>query len=260
MEKRLSNKVALVTGSGRGIGKAIAESMASQGARVVVTARTESQVQETADAIRASGGEALALPGDLREKGAVEAMIDAAVDQWGRIDILVNNAAWFPGRVPFLDSDEQRWRDIVDTNLISVMRITQLVARRMVADKVHGRIVNISSINGIRYRVGTDGQTEYNACKAALDNLTCGWAMELAPHGIAVLGVAPGFIVTRSLDSDPVEEESFIKAYLEDGRIPQRRLGKPEDCARLVCFLASDDCSYVTGETIYQDGGMHFIF
>ena len=191
---RLRNKVAIVTGSGRGIGRAIAETFASEGAKVVVTARTEPQVNETCECIRNHGGSALACVCDLRDQNQVETM------------------------------------------------------------------VRISSINGVRYRRKTFGQTQYNASKAALDNLTKGLAMELAPYSILVNAIAPGFVQTQMAETDPLAEDSFKTEYLESGRIPLGRYGTPQDCANLALFLASDECIWLTGEVIHQDGGLNFVF
>lgn len=178
----------------------------------------------------------------------------------GEIHILVNNAAVFPERIPFLDVTLERWFEVLDVNLLGVFRCTQAVAAEMVRQKTAGRIVNISSINAIRYRRATFGQTQYNVSKAALDNLTKGLAMELAPHGIIVNGIAPGFVAAPMAKQDSLEEESMKKEYLKSGRVPLGRFGTPEDCANLALFLASEDCTWMTGETIHQDGGMHFTF
>ena len=187
-------------------------------------------------------------------------MVRLVIKKWGTIDILVNNAAIFPERVPFVDVTLDRWREVLDVNLLGVFCCTQAVALEMIRNKTAGRIINISSINAMRYRGGIFGQTQYNVSKAALDNLTKGLAMELAPHSIIVNGIAPGFVLTRMTEQDSLDEDNLKKEYLESGRIPLGRFGTAEDCANLVLFLASNDCTWMTGETIHQDGGMHFTF
>ena len=197
---------------------------------------------------------------DVRADDQIRDMVDAVVKQWGAIHILVNNAAIFPERIPFSDMSVDRFDEVLSVNLLGVFRCTQLVAREMIKTKTPGRIINISSINATRYRRKTFGQSQYNVSKAALDNLTKGLAMELAPYGILVNGIAPGFVMTKMAKEDSLEDDDLKEEYLESGRIPLGRFGTPEDCAKLSLFLASDECTWMTGETIHQDGGMHFIF
>jgi NAD(P)-dependent dehydrogenase (short-subunit alcohol dehydrogenase family) len=258
--QRFKNKVALVTGSGRGIGRAIAEKFASEGAKVVLIDRNESELNSAAEQIKSQHDSLLPIVCDVRVESDVTKMVSRVVQKWGEIHILVNNAAVFPERIPFLDVTLERWFEVLDVNLLGVFRCTQAVAAEMVRQKTVGRIVNISSINAIRYRRATFGQTQYNVSKAALDNLTKGLAMELAPHGIIVNGIAPGFVAAPMAKQDSLEEESMKKEYLKSGRVPLGRFGTPEDCANLALFLASEDCTWMTGETIHQDGGMHFTF
>jgi NAD(P)-dependent dehydrogenase (short-subunit alcohol dehydrogenase family) len=257
---RFENKVALVTGSGRGIGRAIAERFASEGAKVVLIDRDESELRSTAEQAEVSHDSLLPIACDLRVESDVQKMVSTVAHKWGEIHVLVNNAAVFPVRVPFPEVTLERWFEVLDVNLLGVFRCTRAVAAEMIRHKTAGRIINISSINAVRYRRATFGQTQYNVSKAALDNLTKGLAMELAPHGIIVNGIAPGFVAAPMAKQDSLEEESMKKEYLESGRIPLGRFGTPEDCANLALFLASEDCTWMTGETIHQDGGMHFTF
>lgn len=257
---RLNSKVAVITGSGRGIGAAIASRFAAEGARVAILDCSAAEAGSVADAIAAGSGIARAYVCDIRNEAQVEAAMQAVVDDWAGLDVLVNNAAIFPERVPFAEVTFAQWKEVIDVNLFGAYRCSQAAARHMITQQTAGRIVNISSLNAFRYRRGTYGQTQYNVSKAALDNLTKGLAMELAPYGIIVNGIAPGFVRTRLSAADSLDDPDFRREYLESGRIPLRRYGSPEDCARLALFLASEECTWITGETIHQDGGMHFTF
>lgn len=256
----LPGKVAMVTGSGRGIGKAVAQRFGAEGCKVVVTDLTEEAAQATAESIKSNQGSALAISCDIRDATQVHAVVRAAVEQWGSLDILVNNAAIFPERVPFPEVKFEKWREVLEVNLFGTFHCTQVVVREMIRSKTRGRIINISSECAFRYRRGTIGQTPYNISKAALDNMTKGLAIELAPYGIVVNGIAPGFVETSMAATDPLDEPDFRKEYLDSGRIPLGRYGSPDDCANLAVFLASDLCTNITGETIIQDGGLHITF
>ena len=258
--KRFADKVVLVTGSGRGIGREIAKAFAGEGAKVIVTARSADEVQSTESEIKKLGAEVISFACDLRDRATVDQMVDAAVSQWGKIDVLVNNAAVFPERVPFLEQTYDDWNDVLQINVMGTFHVTQAVARVMVRTKSSGRIVNISSINSTHHRVDATGTTQYGASKAALDNMTKGLALELAPHQIVVNGVAFGFVRTAMAADDGLDSEDFQREYIRRRRIPLARVGSSEDCARMVLFLASEDCTWMTGETIHQDGGIHFTF
>jgi 3-oxoacyl-[acyl-carrier protein] reductase len=258
--KRFPDKVALVTGAARGIGRAIAERFAMEGARVVAMDCSEPELKSTADTIRTMQAGVLSFVCDVRVQSQVHDMVQETIQQWGTIDILVNNAAIFPERVPFIDVTFDRWREVLDVNLMGVFCCTQAVVLEMIRTRTPGRIINISSINALRYRRGIFGQTQYNVSKAALDNLTKGLAMELAPHGIVVNGIAPGFVKTPMAQGDSLDDEGLKKEYLKSGRIPLGRFGAVDDIANMAVFLASNDCTWMTGETIHQDGGMHFTF
>jgi 3-oxoacyl-[acyl-carrier protein] reductase len=257
---RLKNKVAVITGAGRGIGAAIAARFAGEGARVAILDCAADEAKSVADSIGASSGTARVYACDIRSEEQVEAAMQAIADEWAGLDVLVNNAAVFPERVPFTEVSFEQWKEVIDVNLFGSYRCSQAAARHMIARQMPGRIVNISSLNALRYRRGTYGQTQYNVSKAALDNLTKGLAMELAPYGIVVNGIAPGFVRTRLSLADPLDDSEFRREYLDSGRIPLQRYGTPDDCARLALFLSSDECTWITGETIHQDGGMHFTF
>ena len=227
---------------------------------MAVADRLESELEETRNSIRSNGGAAISLLTEVGNEHAVGEMTKTIVREWGAIDILVNNASIFPERVPFEKVEFRKWREVIDINLFGTFYCCQAVARLMIREKTQGRMINISSLNGSRYRRGTFGQTQYNVSKAALDNLTKGLAMELAPHGIVANGIALGFVRTQMAAADPLDEEDFVKEYLGSGRIPLGRYGTPEDCANLALFLASEECTWMTGETIHLDGGMHFTF
>ena len=203
--QRFSDKVVIVTGSARGIGRAIAERFAAEGAKVVVMDYDKAQLDSTAKELGSRYPSILPFLCDIRAEGEVRDMVRAVIAKWGEIHVLVNNAAAFPERVPFAQVTLDRWFEVLDVNLLGAFRCTQAVAAEMIRHKTPGRVINISSINAIRYRRGTFGQTQYNVSKAALDNLTKGLAMELAPHGIIVNGIAPGFVLTAMAKGDSLE-------------------------------------------------------
>ena len=260
MTGRLQAKVALVTGSGSGIGRAIALGFAAEAAKVAVMDRNEEGIRTTCELINVTPGAAIGLPCDLRDDVQVQSMVQAIVRKWGTIDILVNNAGVFPKRVPFPEVTFEQWFEILNVNLFGAFRCTQAVVREMIRNQTPGRIINITSLNAWRYRRETYGQSQYNVSKGALDNLTKGLAVELAPQGIIVNAIAPGFVRTAMSSTDPLDDPEFRREYLDARRIPLGRFGIPEDCARLAVFLASDECTWITGHTFVQDGGMHITF
>ncbi|OPZ08183.1 MAG: 3-oxoacyl-(acyl-carrier-protein) reductase FabG [candidate division BRC1 bacterium ADurb.BinA292] len=258
---RFQGKVVLVTGSSRGIGREIAAAFAAEGAHVVITSCDAGEVHAVHRQFEEHGWSAMPCVADVRDAEAIARMVEAILARWSAIDILVNNAAIFPKRIPFLEIPFENWREVIDVNLFGVVRVTQAVGRVMARQSEGGRIVNISSLNASRYRVTTIGQTQYNVAKAALDNLTMGLAMELAPHGIIVNAIAPGFVDSTTLGKEDGQDDDPLRQdYLEGGRIPLRRYGQPRDCANLVLFLASPECTYMAGETVRIDGGLSFIF
>lgn len=254
---RLRNKVALVTGAAQGIGCACAERLAADGARVVVSDINERTGGEVAGAIAAQGGEAVFQRCNVAVRLDVENLVAAAVARFGRVDILVNNAGVLDDR-PFLDLDEAEFDRIIAINLKGAFLAGQAVARQMVAQlradpsgigRSAGAIVNMSSINAW---FGLPDHVAYAASKGGINQLTKSMAIALAPHGIRVNAVGPGTIETP-LIKDVVKDEAFRKKVLS--RTPLGRFGQPQEIASVVAWLASDEASYLTGTTVYADGG-----
>jgi 3-oxoacyl-[acyl-carrier protein] reductase len=242
----LSGRVALVTGASRGIGKAIAVKLASRGAQVVAAARGEN-ARATADEITASGGRAEAIALDVTAPGAAEAAIAATVGKHGRIDVLVNNAGITRDQL-MLRMKRADWDAVLGTNLTAAFALTQAALKPMLKQR-GGRIICISSVVG---QSGNAGQANYAASKAGLIGFAKSVAQEVASRGITVNVVAPGLIdtdMTRAITGSAHEEWA--------ARIPLKRLGTPEDVAAAVCFLASDEASYITGQVLAVNGGMY---
>lgn len=246
---RLDGQVAIVTGCGSGIGRALAIGLAHAGADVVGTeipARIEA-AQSVAEAVGAEGRRGLALPLDVRDLHSIDRTVREAVSQMGRIDILVNNAGINIPRAA-LELTEEEWDSVLDVNLKGLFFTSQRVAREMVERK-RGKIVNIASQNGL---VGYYKRAAYCASKAGVVNLTRVLAIEWAPYGINTNAVAPTFILTpltQSTFDDPVLREDLLK------RIPLGRVGQPEDVVGAVVFLSSPAADLVTGHTLLVDGG-----
>ncbi|MBU2643556.1 3-oxoacyl-ACP reductase FabG [bacterium] len=241
----LKGKVAIVTGAGRGIGKAIALGMADAGADLAIAARTTDQVETTAGEIRKKGCQAIAITADVRFKDQVEKMVADTVRHFGRIDILVNNAGGMFA-VPTMEMSENQWNVTISENLTSVFFCSQAVGKIMMTQK-SGAIVNIASIVGI---VAQPLNAAYAASKAGVINLTKTMATDLAAYNIRVNGIAPGLIVTPGTEWLYEDPKGAIS------EIPLARGGTPEDIAGGVIYLASDASRYVTGETIVIDGGL----
>ncbi|MBV9656000.1 MAG: 3-oxoacyl-ACP reductase FabG [Acetobacteraceae bacterium] len=241
---KLQDKVAVVTGSARGIGRAIAEAFAREGARVVVTDRDGDEADRTAGEI---GAAAVAIRADVANPQDVRALFDRAAETLGRIDILVNNAGIGATRL-VLDIELEEWERIIRINLTGAMLCSQLAARRMIAQGTGGKIVNIVSLSGQK---GGVGRSAYGASKAGLEVLTKIMAVEFAEHGITVNAIAPGPIMTET--GKGMHTPETVDAYHR--LIPQRRYGEPAEIAAAAVFLASDDASYVTGHTLNVDGG-----
>ncbi len=243
----LETKVAIVTGASRGIGRAIAVELARRGARVVVNYnRNAEAAAEVVAAIEADGGQALAVQADVSDFEQAAGLIKTAKDSFGQIDILVNNAGTTRDQLLML-MKEGDWDDVLRINLKSVFNCCKAVARTMVR-KRRGRIINITSVSGI---TGQGGQTNYAASKAGMIGFTKSLAKELGPRSITVNCIAPGFIPT-DLTNDLSEElkQQAIEAT------PLRRMGKAEEIAYAVVFLASDEAAFITGETLTVDGGL----
>ena len=243
----LENKVAVVTGASRGIGRAIALELAAQGAKVVVNySGSAAKAEEVAQEIKQAGGEAIAVQANVADADSVQSLMKAAVDTFGSLDILVNNAGITRDNL-LMRMKESEWDDVLDTNLKGVFLCTKAVTRQMMKQRA-GRIINISSIVGV---AGNAGQANYVAAKAGVIGLTKTTAQELASRNILVNAIAPGFITTEMTDALPEElREAMLK------QIPLARLGQPEDIAKAVAFFASDAANYITGQTLQIDGGM----
>ncbi len=244
---RLRDKVAIVTGAARGIGKAIAEQFLREGARLVVTDVRGEDLDATAQEL-AHLGESLAIAADVTVSKDVERVVQESVARYGRIDILVNNAG-VASFEPFLEHTESAWDRTLSVDLKGVFLMGQAVARQMVAQGGPGSIVNMASTNGI---LGERLLAAYNAAKAGVILLTKTMAIELGQHNIRANAVCPGFILTE-LAADSGADQSFITEYIK--KIPLGRYGRPEDVAQLCAFLASDESSFITGAPIIIDGG-----
>lgn len=243
----LTGKTALVTGGSRGIGRAIALRLASEGARVAINfAGNLVKAEEVKQMIESAGGEAMLVQCDVSKFDAVEQMIKTIADQWKTIDILVNNAGITRDGL-LMRMKPEDFDAVVDTNLKGVFNCTKAVSRLMIKQR-SGRIINMSSIVGLN---GNVGQTNYAAAKAGVIGFTKAAAKEFAPRGITVNAIAPGFIET-DMTSAMTEE---AKASTVEA-IPLGKIGAPEDVANAVAFLASDQASYITGQVLAIDGGL----
>ncbi|MEM9186068.1 MAG: 3-oxoacyl-[acyl-carrier-protein] reductase [Planctomycetota bacterium] len=248
----LSGQNAIVTGASRGIGKAIALALGAAGAKVACVARNVEKLEAVAAEITAAGGEAAVHSCDVTDGEAVQQTVDAVVEAWGRVDVMVNNAGITrDGLLPRM-SDED-WDEVISSNLRSVFLFTRAAAQAMLRSK-RGRIVNISSISGI---MGNPGQANYSASKAAIIGFTQTVAKELGSkrRKITVNAICPGFIHSDMTD---VLAEAGGDAFHDvvKQRVPLQRLGEPEEVADAVLYLASDSGEYITGQTLVIDGGM----
>lgn len=243
--QRLREQVAIVTGASRGIGRAIALELATLGANVVVNyASSSAAAQQVAEEIAAHGGSAIALAADVSKADQVDALLNAVMEKWKRVDILVNNAGITRDTL-LLRMKPEDWQAVIDLNLTGVFLCTRAISKVMLKQR-SGRIINIASVAG---QMGNPGQANYSAAKAGVIGFTKTVAKELAPRGITVNAVAPGFIAT-DMTSDLKADE--ILKY-----IPLGRYGQPEEVAGLVRFLAADPAAaYITGQVFNIDGGM----
>lgn len=243
----LTDQVAIVTGASRGIGRSIALYLAKLGAKVVVNySGSKEKAEAVANEIQENGGTAIAVQANVANSDDVSALMKETFDTFGRIDILVNNAGITRDNL-LMRMKEDDWDAVMNTNLKGVFLCTKAVSRQMMKQRA-GRIVNIASIVGVS---GNAGQANYVAAKAGVIGLTKTSAKELAARNIYVNAVAPGFIDTEMTEELPED----IKEQML-GQIPLAKLGNPEDVAKVVAFLASDDASYMTGQTLHVDGGM----
>ena len=244
---QLTDKIAVVTGGSRGIGKAIALELAKRGATVVVNYQKNADAaNEVAEAITASGGQALAVQADVSLEDDANRLIKTTIDTYGKLDILVNNAGTTRDNVIMLMGADD-FDTVIQTNLRSTWLVSKAAVRSMMR-KRYGRVINITSISGI---MGNAGQTNYSASKAGIIGLTKALAREVAPRGITVNAVAPGFVLTDLTANLP---EDIAKKLNEN--IPLGRWGTVEDVASATAFLASDEASYITGHILTVDGGL----
>jgi 3-oxoacyl-[acyl-carrier protein] reductase len=242
----LSGRIAVVTGSGKGIGRAIAMTLAEAGATLVINDVAEDMTRESVAAIEAAGGTAIGVGADISNADDVERLMKTTMDTYGRVDILVNNAGITRDSLLMRMKDED-FDKVIQVNLRSVYLCTKAAVRPMMKQR-SGRIVNISSVVGL---MGNPGQVNYAASKAGVLGITKATAREVASRNITVNAIAPGFIDT---DLTRVLGEETVQAIL--GSVPLGRFGQPQDVASLVCFLASDAAAYMTGQVIAVDGGM----
>jgi 3-oxoacyl-[acyl-carrier protein] reductase len=244
---QLKGKTAVVTGSGRGLGKSIALKLAQMGANIVLNDLEGSDsIDAAAEEFKAAGYNVIVTKGDVRNAEDVEKMVKAAVEAFGRIDILVNNAG-ITRDMLMVKMSEKDWDDVLDINLKGAFLCTKAVARIMMKQR-SGKIINVASVAGV---MGNPGQANYSASKAGLIGLTKSTAKELASRNITCNAVAPGLIQSKMTEVLP---EKVKEAYLKN--IPLNRFGTPEDVANVIGFLASDSSDYVTGQVIHIDGGL----
>lgn len=252
----LSHKTAIVTGGGRGIGRAIAARLADEGATVAVNDIDEQAAEDAVAAIEAGGGAAFPAIADVTDLTAVREMVGTVVDAEGEIDVLVNNAGW--DRIEwFLDQDPDRWDRIIDINFRGQLNCSRAVGEHMVADDVDGTFVNIASDAG---RVGSSGEAVYAGTKGGVIAFTKTLARELARYGINANVIAPGPAdtpLTRAMRDESDLAETILGAMQD--QIPLGRMAEPEDIAAATAFLASDDAAFITGQVLSVSGGLTMV-
>ncbi len=242
----LKEKVAVITGSARGIGKSIARRLAKDGATVVICDLSMEDVSATVDELRSEGAEALPIEANVTSMASVEAMFDKVMEEFGKVDILVNNAGITRDAL-LVRMDESAWDSVLAVNLKGTFNCTKCVAKIMMKQK-SGKIVNIASVMGL---IGNVGQANYSASKAGVIGLTKSAAKELGRRNINVNAVAPGYIATKMTEALPEKEKEKILEL-----IPLGCIGYPEDVANAVAFLLSDSARYITGQVLQIDGGL----
>ncbi len=257
---QLDGRTALVTGAARGIGEAIARELAARGARVAIADRDGELAQAVATAIAYEGIDCFAAETDIVESGALSALVDAIETRWGRLDIVVNNAAILDA-TPLSRLTRARFEEVQDVNLNGALWVIQAFLP-LLRRSACARIVNIASILGVR---GAADSVAYATAKGGLVNMTRSLAVDLAPDGILVNCICPGFVDTRMAllpDGSGHEHQTdwFRDIYIKYGRIPMRRPARPEDVACSAMFFCGDDCRYVTGQVLLVDGGVSATF
>jgi NAD(P)-dependent dehydrogenase (short-subunit alcohol dehydrogenase family) len=255
-----TDKTALITGGGTGIGKAIATQLAKKGARVAIASRSLARLQRAAEELTNLGLEALALPMDVRNKAAVETAVEAVVSKWGAIHILVNNAG-ISGLSMINDPDDSRWYDIVDTNLNGLYLVTKTVLRHM-PDHAGGRVINISSVLG---KFGVPGYTAYCATKHGMIGFTRALALEVVSRGITVNAVCPGWVDTEMAELG-IRETAALQGITAEqfkaqaiAAVPIKRFLRAGEIAEFVCYIASDAAAGITGQAMNICGGQTMI-
>lgn len=246
--RRFEDQVAIVTGAAHGIGAATARRLAQEGAAVVVADLDTNGAEAMADVLRGEGGQAIGVGVDVTQRGQVEAMLDAALTAFERVDVLANIAG-IAHSEPFLAITDEWWDRTLAVNLTGVFLCSQVVARHMVEQAIEGRIVNMASTNGL---VGEADLAHYNASKFGVVGLTMTMAIELGPYKIRVNSVCPGLIKTR-LTQPSRQDPAWTADYLR--KIPMERFGEPEEVAAAVAYLASTDSGFITGHQLVIDGG-----
>lgn len=245
---KLDGKTAVVTGASRGIGRAIALELAKEGANVVVNfSGSKEKADQVVKEIEQLGSKAISVQANVADVDSVQNLMNVAIEQFGSIDILVNNAGITRDNL-IMRMKEEEWDEVINTNLKGVFLATKAVTRQMMKQR-SGRIINISSVVGV---LGNAGQANYVAAKAGVIGLTKTTARELASRNILVNAVAPGYISTEMTDALPDDVKKTISE-----QIPLAKIGNPEHIAKAVVFLASDDASYITGQTLHVDGGLY---
>lgn len=242
---KIKDRVALITGSARGLGKAFAKTLASEGAKVVINDVDETQGMETTHELKDLGYEVTFMKADVTSRSEVETMMKTAVSRFGGLDILVNNAGVMRGGL-IHEMEGDRWDEVLNVHLNGAFNCSHFALKYMLKKK-YGKIINISS----RAALGLASHTNYAAAKSGINGFTRSLALEVAPHNILVNAISPGWTQTDMTKGFP---EAFQKKQIS--RIPLGRIGQPEDIAPLLLFLASDESNFITGQVIYVDGGM----